>query len=137
MEYIVHHRFKGVAACGQEMTLPYGTRLQTIGDFIATDSGQAVCFTTSEIAHKYFARNDDGHGLERGALTYAIAYGPCRKTSADGHVYRFSPEEIEMLETRYAHWLRPDASTILFNQAFFDAAVPELRLVASLLKIKA
>lgn len=34
--------------------------------------GAAVCAVTSRNAHQYLARNDDGKGLERGALTMAI-----------------------------------------------------------------
>lgn len=62
MEYIVHHRCRELSAAGDRLNLPYGTRLNTIGDFIATAEGRAICFTTSELAHRYMARNDDGPG---------------------------------------------------------------------------
>ena len=131
MKYITHHRFKGMAACGKRFNLPYGTKLELTGGFI-TAGGKAICFPTSENAHMHFARNDDGKGLERGALTYAIAYAQ-RNT---GTGYRFTKEEAEMLATRWPHFLRQDSDYILFNQQFFEADVPELKALASALNIK-
>ena len=100
MEYIVHHRCRETAATGERLNLPYGSTFETIGDFIATPEGKAICFTTSELAHKYFSRNDDGRGLERGALTYAIAYGKRSVLNEDGHYYRLSDNERAMLRRR-------------------------------------
>lgn len=137
MQYITHHRFKQKAACEKVLNIPYGTKLETIGSFIATPDGEGICFTTSESAHKHFARNDDGNGLERGALTYAIAYGKHKKPKADGNgAYRFSGEEIEMLARDWKHFLRDDVDVILFNHEFFNADVSELRKLADALKIK-
>lgn len=132
MEYIVHRRFRERAAYGEMLNIPYGTKFETIGDFIATPDGKAICFASSETAQKYFARNDDGQGLERGKLTYAIAYAP-RMT---GNGFRFTDEEIVMLETHWSRFLRDDADTILFNEDFFNAQVPELAMLAAALNIK-
>lgn len=84
MEYIVHHRCRELSAAGDMLNLPYGTRLNTIGDFIATAEGRAICFTTSELAHRYMARNDDGRGLERGKVSWAIAHSRRERRSDDG-----------------------------------------------------
>lgn len=130
MDYITHRRFRNLAACGQKMNLPYGTELRTIGKYIATSDGKAICCTTSENAHLYFACNDDGQGLLRGALTYAIAYG---KRGSGG--FRFSDGEIQLLETKWSQYLRQDVSTILFNQAFFDAPIWALKAIAADLNI--
>lgn len=132
MEYITHHRYKGITACGERMNIPYGTTFRTIGSFIATDGGKAICFTTSEDAHMYFARNDDGRGLERGALTYAIAYGQRRTPTG----FRFTEEEIDTLEKGWRHFLRDDVDVILFNHDFFGADVEELKQLAAALNIK-
>lgn len=131
MEYIVHRRCREVAAYGERLNLPYGTRFETIGDFIA-DGNRAICATTSETAYKYFARNDDGNGLERGRLTHAIAYGKRRV----GECFRFSEEEIEMLETKWSRFLRPDVDVILFNHDFFNAELPDLEELAAELEVK-
>lgn len=137
MEYVVHKRFKSVAACGKVLNIPYGTKLKIIGNFIATTDGQAICCSTSENAHKHFARNDDCNGLERGAITYAIAYGKRRKLKAEGNsVYRFTDKEIKMLGRDWAHFLMSDVDVILFNHDFFNADVSELKKLADSLNIK-
>ena len=102
MEYIVHHRCRELSAAGDRLNLPYGTRLNTIGDFIATAEGGAICFTTSELAHRQ----------------------------------RFTDREVEMLEREWSRYLVPDAETILFNHAFFEAEPEELLPLARALNIK-
>ena len=136
MKYVVHHRYRGRDAGGKPMNVPYGTEFETIGDFIATPEGRGICFTTSEEAKKYFAVNDDGRGLERGAITHAIAYSQRERKWADKSVHRFSEAEVEMLEREWGHWLRQDVDTILFNNDFFAAQPEELQRLADALKIK-
>ncbi len=141
MNYITHHRYKREGACGQRLNIPYGTELPQIGPFIAMPDGRGVCFATSEEAKLHFARNDDGRGLERGALTYAIAYSTRVRygIGPDGRKrqQRFTDEEIEMLERDWKHFLRDDVDVVLFNQTFFDAEPEELRRLARALNIKA
>ena len=137
MEYIVHHRCRELSAAGDRLNLPYGTRLETIGDFIATPDGKAICYTTSELAHRYMARNDDGQGLERGKVTWAIVHSRRERRSDDGrHAQRFTDQEIDMLERCWGHFLVPEAETILFNHAFFEAELQQLLPIARALKIK-
>lgn len=135
MEYITHHRFKGLALCGDRLNIPYGTKLQTNGISIIMPDGRVVCYSTSENAKKHFARNDDGKGLQRGALTYAIAYSNRERRSAEGRRQRFSDGEIDMLERDWGHFLRKDTDMILFNKTFFAAPVEELQNLAGALKI--
>lgn len=137
MKYITHNRFKKLAACGETLNIPYGTELDTAGDFIITPDGKPICFATSENAKMHFARNDDGQGLERGRLTWAIAYRQRVRSGAGGQQHRFTDEEIELLEREWAHFLRQDVDVILFNENFFAAAVPELKQLADALHIKA
>lgn len=137
MKYITHNRFKKLAACGETLNIPYGTELDTAGDFIITPDGKPICFATSENAKMHFARNDDGQGLERGRLTWAIAYSQRVRRGAGGQQQRFTDEEIELLEREWAHFLRQDVDVILFNENFFAAAVPELKQLADALHIKA
>lgn len=136
MKYIVHHRYKGLDAGGKPMNVRYGTEYETIGDFIATPEGRGICFTTSETAQRYFAVNDDGWGLERGALTYAIAYSNRARDWSDKSFHRFSEAEVELLEKEWGHWLRQDVDTIIFNDDFFAAQPEELQRLADALKIK-
>ena len=124
MKYITHRRYKKTGASGKEYNFARETKLDTIGEFIAFGN-EAVCNIRSQDAYEYFSRNDDDKGLERGKLTYEIAFLK-RKPNEDNE-YRFTPEEIEMLEDKYSHWLRQDSDTILFNYDFFNAEVDELK----------
>jgi hypothetical protein len=136
MQYITHHRMKGIVATGERMNIPYGSTFETVGDFIATADAKAICYTTSELAYEFFARNDDGRGLERGQLTHAIAYKPRERYSAEGRRQRFTDQEIEILETRWGKFLRSDTDVIRFNHDFFNAEVDELAVMAGSLNIK-
>lgn len=136
MKYITHNRFKKLAACGEAVNIPYGTEMETAGDFIITTEGKPICYATSEAAKMHFARNEDGQGLERGKLTWAIAYSQRVRTGQNGRQQRFTEEEIELLERKWAHFLRQDVEVILFNEDFFAAAVPELKELADALHIK-
>lgn len=122
MNYIIHHRLKGMAICG-EVNLPYGTLLSSSGDFIQSPAG-TICAATSEQAHKHIARNDDGMGLRRGELTYMIAYKPMGKGS------RFNESQISTLVNKYQRFLRPDCDYILFNDKFFNAPIEDLEQMA-------
>ncbi len=136
MFYISHRRFRGKSLTGKRLNLPYGTRLETHGDFLVAPGGELVCYKTSEIAKLYFARDDDGRGLERGALTYAIAYSRRVRYSEDGRQQRFTDEEIRMLRNRWGRFLRPHQDVILFNEDFFAAEPEVLQELADALKIK-
>lgn len=128
MEYILHRRLKGITICGN-LNLPYGTICHQNGDFIYCDKG-TICAINSEQGHKYFARNDDGAGLKRGALTYLIAYKPMGKGQ------RFSPAQINTLTVKYPRFLRDDCDFILFNNRFFAAPVQELEQIAKDLRLE-
>ena len=68
--YIVKKRMRLEGIRGR-VNLPYGTEVEAV-DGMIIHKGAAVCAVTSRNAHQYLARNDDGKGLERGALTMAI-----------------------------------------------------------------
>lgn len=136
MEYICHRKYQGMSEAGKEVKISRGQKFPVIGVRIAKDNA-SVCVTTSEVSHKHFAINDDGKGLERGALTYAIAYKPRSKKHSDGHVFRFLEDEIKNLRENWKHFLRPDDAVILFNHDFFTADVDELKKMAAEFGIKA
>lgn len=130
MRYIAHHRFKELALCGERLNLPYGTELRAADGVIATLDWKAVCNVSSENAQRHFSRDDDGKGLERGALAYALAYGG--RDAGGG--FRFSKEEAETLARDWGRFLRQDVGAILFNEDFFAAEPEELRELAAALK---
>lgn len=132
MKYITHHRFKGLAICGEQVNIPYGTELETEGYSIVMPDGRPICYYSSENAQKHFAINEDGRGLERGALTYALAYS--HRDAGNG--FRFSDKEAETLTRDWSHFLCKDADVILFNEDFFSAQPEELKRLADALKIR-
>lgn len=136
MRYITHHRFRENGLCLRKLNLPCGTELTVSGEFLLTPGGEPVCYRTSELAKRHFARNDDGRGLERGALTHAIAYGNRVRHSEDGRQQRFTDGEIAMLRSQWKRFLRPNEDVLLFNEDFFAAEVEELQGLADALKIK-
>lgn len=133
MQYIVHKRFKEKALCHKVLNLPYGTVLNAYNNIIATDKGEAVCFTTSENAKIYFARNDDNKGLERGKLTNAIAYS---RKGLNKSGFRFNDKQIDIINRHYQRFLRQDLDMIIFNDKFFKAPIEELKEMVKELEIK-
>jgi hypothetical protein len=127
MQYICYKRFKGKTLSQDYANIPYGTKYETIGGFLC-DNCKPMMTTTCYNCHQHFSRNDDGQGLRRGKLAYAIAYAP------RGDKYRFSEEEIAMLTRDYQRFLKP-TETILFNNDFFNAEISELEELAKRLNI--
>lgn len=70
MKYITTRRFRGKTMSGI-VNLPYGTECELRGETIY-HGGKPLCFATSENAHQYFSRNDDGQGERRGKLVREI-----------------------------------------------------------------
>jgi hypothetical protein len=134
MQYICTKRFKGKTLSQNHANIPYGTEFTAEGDFLY-DSGKPMMAITSYNCHQHFARNDDGQGLRRGKLAYAIAFAPRSKKHSDGRYYRFSENEIDMLARDYAKYLK-DTTTIIFNNDFFNAEINELEELAKKLNIK-
>ena len=134
MQYICTKRFNGIAETGRTVHIKQGEKLDCIAGRIARHNA-SVCLTTSYVAHQHFAVNDDGRGMERGYLTYEIAFAPREREHDDGYVYRFSQDELDMLCRDYPHWLKQQAP-LLFNHSFFQASVEELQELAKKLDIK-
>lgn len=70
MKYIITRRLRGKTMSGI-VNLPYGTECELLGETIC-HGGKPLCFVTSENAHNYFSRNDDGQGERRGELVREI-----------------------------------------------------------------
>lgn len=131
MQYVCHQRYRKKGACGRKYFFKPGDILESIGPFIAKDNRE-VCSRSSDDAFRYFARNDDGHGMERGELTYSVAYAERHPNKENG--YRFTPEEIGMLEREYPQYLVPGIDVILFNADFFNADISVLREIKNRLE---
>ena len=128
MKYVAHRDYSGMTLDSSKVTvkIPKGTSLECKDRLIWYD-GVAVCMKDSYTGHRHFARDDDGRGLERGELTYKLAYAP---RIIEGTGYRFTDEERKMISEKYSRWLKPKLCAILFNDNFFSADVDELKKFA-------
>ena len=118
MNYIVFRPYNGMTLSGQVLDLQVGEEFETVGDFIARNNA-AICRIGSMVANQYFANNDDGNGIERGKLTYHIAYDS-----------QLNDSQVQLLRDKYPQFLQP-YDALLFNQDFFDADIETLRTLAA------
>lgn len=128
MKYIVYKRFKEKAICG-EVNLPATTQVELKGNMLYLNDKQ-ICIVTSENAHNYFARNNDGKGMERGYLIQQIKATLAQ--TDEKHQDRWDKiwQDSKCLpykRTTYEdYWL--------WNQSFYDADIQELQYIYNLIK---
>ena len=130
MQYIVHKRFKG-KGIGGEMNLPVFTVCQEENGMISYD-GKAICVNTSENAHQYFARDNDGKGFLRGKLTQAIQ----QKLSKRDDNYQTRWDKIWEDPMCQKFKKKEHGDYWLWNHAFFHAEIEELQYIADLIGVK-
>lgn len=130
MNYIAHKRFKDKAFCGS-VNIPATTALESV-DGVILYKGKPVCFETSENAHQFFARNDDGNGMRRGRLTQAIQK-------------KLEKRDIHYQERWDKVWGDPVCRSYkrinsddywLWNHNFFNAGIDALKHIAELVGAK-
>ena len=125
--YIVKKRMRLEGIRGR-VNLPYGTEVEAV-DGMIIHKGAAVCAVTSRNAHQYLARNDDGKGLERGALTMAITSTLEKRDKGYQHRWdRLWEDESAQKYRRQDH-----EDHFLWGHAFFEAPVEDLRHIADLI----
>ncbi len=135
MKYICHKHYKGIATSGKQVNIHRGEHCELDKEWLYRED-EIICAVNSFVGCQHFARDDDGHGLERGSLTFAIAHRQRIRKWKNGRTARFSEEEIEMLEREYQRFLKP-FDVILFNNDFYAADIDDLREMAGKLGIKA
>lgn len=133
MRYVVFKRFRDKCLSGV-VNLPYGTVCELDGEMITKD-GNALVVATSDNAHNFFARDDDGCGLERGRLTQEIQ----AKLSPPPLNRRESASEYKRRQAAWARiWadpkiqpykMREHADHWLWNHAFFNADIETLKYI--------
>ena len=134
--YICHRRYEEIAMDKNRIILCRGQRLHNYGG-VLTYEGRPVCIYRSLNGKKYFAPNDDGEGLERGNLTFALAYAPrFRQSLINGAQQRFTDLELETLNTRWKQYVRQDVDFLLFTDEFFELPVGKLREIAKSVNIE-
>lgn len=127
MEYIVYKPFVGKAICG-EVNLPVGTVCQYDQGYIIHDV-QPLCVVTSDNAHQYFAKNDDGKGMERGQLVHSIIEK--MREQDEGHDERWEKVERDRICKIYRRHDHRD--TWLWNHSFYNASIANLEHIANLI----
>ena len=128
MDYICFNRFKQNALCGK-VNIPYGTKLDETNNIISY-RGNPICYIKSQNAYDYFARNDDGKGLERGKLTAEII--KLLNNRKDGK-YQNRWDRIwgDLSLLKYKRPEHPDHW--LWNYDFFNASIEELNRIKSMI----
>lgn len=129
MEYVAARRAR-FQAPGGPVNIPWGTRLDLVDGFLVLD-GVTVCAVNSQNAHDYFARDNDGNGLERGRLTDAIM-GRLAKRDRD-HQRRWDLVWADRLCRKYRR--RDHEDFWLWSHDFFEAPLEDLRHIAELVGV--
>lgn len=128
--YIVRKRAR-FDSIGGTVNLPYGTAVEAV-DGLLVYRGRALCAVTSENAHQFFARNDDGNGKARGALIDAITSRLERKDADHQKRWDRLWDDRDAQKLRHPehedHWL--------WGHAFFEADVADLEHVAALIGVR-
>ena len=130
MKYITHRKFKEKSMVG-EVNIPAGTECESYRNVIFCGDNP-VCLITSENAHQYFARDDDGEGILRGRLTQAIMKE--LETHDDLHQSRW--DKIWDDEVCQAYKRSDHQDHWLWNHDFFNAEIGVLQHIASLIGVK-
>lgn len=128
MNFITHQRFKDKAICG-EVNLPALTEVE-LKDNMLYWQDKPLCVITSENAHKYFARNDDGQGMERGRLTQAIQ----QSLQKQDNKYQDRWDKVWEDELCRKYKRKEYADYWLWNHAFFNADIADLEHIYNLIK---
>lgn len=127
VQYIAKKRARFTAMCGQ-VNIPWGTPVYLNGEFLEDSDGALLCAVTSKNAHEFFARNDDGDGAERGALTSSIAKALEKRDKE--HQRRWDAIWADPLCQKYRRVEHEDFW--VWNHAFYEAPVTDLRHIAML-----
>lgn len=130
IRYIVKERMKA-DGIRSPVNLPYGTAVEAV-DGMIIHQGAAVCTVVSRNAHIHFARDDDGQGLERGALTLAITKRLERRDK--DHQARWDRVWEDSTCQKYRHPEHEDF--FLWGHKFYEAPVEDLRHIAALIGVR-
>ena len=133
MQYVVHRRLRCKSLSGA-VNLPFGTLCTLNGEIIEKD-GKPLFFATSENAHQYLARNDDGSGIERGRLTQEIQSRLRQKPNPKDEAKRLEAwSRIWNDEKLKPYKMREHPDHWLWNHAFFNADIATLQYILKVIE---
>ena len=127
MKYICFKRFKANSICG-EVNIPYGTVLEAENRIIYCNK-KPVCYVTSQNAYDYFAINDDGKGLDRGALTMGIIKALGKRDEKYQDRWDRIWSDLSLLKYKR----KEHADFWLWNHDFYCAPIAELERIKSII----
>lgn len=132
-KYITIKRFKGKAICGN-VNIPYGTDLYRYADAIWLDDKHPLFFDHSQNAYDYTARNDDGHGKERGKLIKDIMSTLGKRESRDDPKYQARWNSIwnDLSLLRFKR--KEHGDYWLWNYDFYNAEIADLEYIWNKIK---
>ena len=125
--YITTRRARVLAICGP-VNIPWGTAVTAVDGILFLDL-RPLCAHTGQTAHNFFARNDDGNGVERGTLTAAIVDKLAGKNA--GHAARWEKVWRDPVCKKYRN--KEHADFWLWSDDFYEAPVEDLRRIAGLI----
>lgn len=126
MKYIFHKRFKGKSISGM-MNIPAKTKCESVNGLVFV-LGLPVFFETSENAHTHVATDEDGFGLQRGALTKEI----CSRIKKAGGGSVAKKMRGNIICEKYC---RGDCKGVwLWNHDFYNASIEDLQYILHLIR---
>lgn len=129
MNYVAIKRYKGMSLCGP-VNVPAKTSVVLMDDGILYLHDKKLHYASSDRGREFFARDDDGRGLERGRLCSRIQQ-LCSK-----HPDPKDPWCAKLTKTpaMQVYRVQKDTPRWLWNQRFFDAPIEELQWIFNFLK---
>lgn len=113
-------------ALGGEVCIRRGDPLVQQRGFLYYN-GIPICIWNSQAAKEHFAPNNDGNGIMRGDITFAIAFASSLSDTQ---------KRIILKNPSFRRFLKNDNRVLLFNDDFFAAPIMELTNMAWKLGIK-
>lgn len=131
--YVARRRCREPNTIQGRVNIPYGTELEAVGRFLIYH-GQTLCSVTSQLAYDYFSQNDDGRGLERGALVAEILelLGQPKKISLEERQKRW--DRIWAAEDLHKYRRKDHEDFWVWNFDFYNAPVEDLLRIRNLAK---
>lgn len=130
MNYITTKRAKFIGITG-EVNIPYGTPICCEKGFLFTQD-TVICTDHSQNAYDYFARNDDGNGLERGKLTQSIK----KRLATRDKNYQSRWDKVWEDELCQKYKRQEHGDYWLWNHDFYNAEITDLKHIANLVGSK-
>ena len=128
MEYICFKRFKDKALCGN-VNIPKSTILYEIDGYLFMVQDR-ICANTSQNCYDHFARNDDGHGIERGELTSKIISKLAKRDNKYQERWDKIWSDMSLLKFKRVefddYWL--------WNHEFYNANINDLEYIYNKIK---